>query len=41
MHRRLFMARVDNPEILIRHDVEHGKNMIARQAKDVLYPFEF
>jgi hypothetical protein len=34
------MTRVDDAKVLIRHDVQHGQDMIAGQAEDIFNALE-
>src|SRR6266536_2249242 len=40
VYRGLLMTRIDDAEVLIRHDVEDRQNMIAGQAEDIFHALE-
>jgi hypothetical protein len=36
----LLVARIDDAEVLIRHDIQDRQDMIAGQAKDIFHALE-
>ena len=36
VYRRLLVAGVNEPEIVVSHDIQHRQHVVARQGKDVV-----